>query len=990
MFGPSISLGMINKVESLSRSYPVVLWYTTLMQKSAPGNVSQDLLNDLKQAGLEFSADHVTRLLYSTDASIYQVMPIAVVWPKDSYEVRAILDIGRKHQTPVLPRGGGSSLAGQAIGKAIILDFSRHMDQILEVIPEERAVKVQPGVILGSLNRHLDSYGLMFGPDPASADRATIGGVLGNNATGAHSILYGMAHDHLLETEVVLSDSTLVNFQEQGPGTLAAIQKSSTLEGDIYRTLPALIDEHREEINTRYPKTFRNVAGYNLNILAQQQRLNPAILLAGSEGTLGVITSAKLNLVPIPPHKTLYLIHFNELKAALDCVPAILESKPSAVELIDQMLIDLARANPAYRNLLDAIQGSPAGILAVEYQGNDLRALSGKGKLLSTFGHTVPLLDPDQQARIWKARKVGLGILQSSMGDAKPTTFIEDAAVPVEHLSDYALEIKRFAEEIGVGATAFYAHASAGCLHIRPQVNLKSEAGLEQMRLLAEKSLELVLQYGGTTSGEHGEGFARGEFSRQLFGPDLTRAFKQVKELFDPDYTLNPGKIVNPPRMDEDELLRYGKKYQARYKPDQTLLSFQEDQGFDRAVEMCNGAGVCRQLDEGVMCPSFKATRDETHSTRGRSNMLRAAISGKLGPDGMTSRELYQVLDLCLSCQACASECPSTVDMSKLKAEFTHQYHQVHGVPFRSWFFAHIAEISRLAQRFSSLVNPILNSPLSQLLSLIGIHPERQMPSFARETFTSWYKKQNITQQGDLTKGVVFFFDTYLEYNYPHIGQAVVKIFQKAGIDLIVLREKADSGRPAYSKGVLKKARKLAQTNLELLKPYAEKGIPIIACEPTVVVMLKKEYRDLVPGAGSDLVANSTMLVEDYLLQKINSGSISFSYDQKPRQILYHGHCQQKAHLGTGKTISMLNNLPNCVVEEIEAGCCGMAGAFGYEKEHYQLSLDIAELGLAPKIREAAPDTIICASGTSCREQIAHTTQRKAIHPLEVFAKALV
>jgi len=960
------------------------------MQKSTPGDVSPDLLNDLKQAELEFSADRITRLLYSTDASIYQVMPIAVIWPKERDEVCRIIEIARNHQTPVLPRGGGSSLAGQAIGKAIILDFSRHMDQILEVNPRERSVRVQPGVILGSLNRRLNSFGLMFGPDPASADRATIGGVLGNNSTGAHSILYGMAHDHLLEAEVVLSDSTLVNFQEQGPDSLSAKQKNSTLEGDIYRTLPALIDEHRKVINTRYPKTFRNVAGYNLNILAQQQSLNPAVLLAGSEGTLGVITSAKLNLVPIPPHKTLYLIHFNKLKTALDCIPEILESKPSAVELIDQMLIELARANPAYRNLLDAIQGNPAAVLAVEYQGNDLRKLSGKGKLLSSFGHTVLLLDPDQQARIWKARKVGLGILQSKRGDAKPTTFIEDAAVPVEHLSDYVLEIKRFAEEIGVGATAFYAHASAGCLHIRPQVNLKSEAGLEQMRLLAEKSLKMVLRYGGTTSGEHGEGFARGEFSRQLYGPNLTRAFKQVKELFDPDYTLNPGKIVNPPRMDEDELLRYGKKYQARYKPAQTLLSFQEDQGFDRAVEMCNGSGVCRQLDEGVMCPSFKATRDETHSTRGRSNMLRAAISGKLGPDGMTSRELYQVLDLCLSCQACASECPSTVDMSKLKAEFTHQYHQVHGVPFRSWFFAHIAEISRLAQRFSSLVNPILNSPLSRFLSLIGIHPERQMPAFARETFTSWYKKQNFTKQGELNKGVVFFFDTYLEYNYPHIGQAVVKIFQKAGIDLIVLREKADSGRPAYSKGMLKKARKLAQMNLELLKPYAEKGIPIIACEPTVVVMLKKEYRDLVPGAGSEQVANSTMLVEDYLLQEINAGSISFSYDQKPRQILYHGHCQQKAHLGTEKTISMLNNLPNCVIEEIDTGCCGMAGAFGYEKEHYQLSLDIAELGLAPRIREAAPDIIICASGTSCREQIVHTTQRKAIHPLEVFARALV
>ena len=968
----------------------MVLWYTTLMQKSTLENISQDLLNDFKQAGLEFSADHITRLLYSTDASIYQVMPIAVIWPKNSTEVQSILDLGRKHQTPVLPRGSGSSLAGQAIGKAIILDFSRHMDQVLNIDSEERSVKVQPGVVLSSLNRYLCSHGLMFGPDPASADRATIGGVLGNNATGAHSILYGMAHDHLLETEVVLSDSSLVNFKEQTPASLTALQKNSDLEGNIYRTLPGLIADYREVIDTRYPKTFRNVAGYNLNILARQQKFNPAVMLAGSEGTLGIITTAKLNLVPIPPYKTLYLIHFNELKAALDCVPEILESNPSAVELIDQILLDLARANPAYRNLLDSIQGSPAGVLAVEYQGNDLREISGKEKTLSIFGATVPLLEPGQQARIWKARKVGLGILQSKRGDAKPTTFIEDAAVPVEHLSDYALEIKRYAEEIGVGATAFYAHASAGCLHIRPQVNLKSEAGLKQMRLLAEKSLELVLRYGGTTSGEHGEGFARGEFSQQLYGPDLTRAFKQVKELFDPEYLLNPGKIIDPPKMDQDDLLRYGKKYQASYQPLQTLLSFQEDQGFDRAVEMCNGAGVCRQLDEGVMCPSFKATRDETHSTRGRSNMLRAAISGKLGPDGLTSRELYQVLDLCLSCQACANECPSAVDMSKLKAEFLHQYYQAHGLPFRSWFFANIAEISRLAQPFSALVNPILKSPLAQLLSLIGIHPKREMPAFARERFTSWYQKQAVAHQGQSAKGVVFFFDTYLEYNYPHIGRAVVNIFQKAGIDLIVLREKADSGRPAYSKGVLKKAKHLAQKNLELLKPYAEKGIPIIACEPTVAVMLINEYRDLVPGPIADQVANSTLMVEEFLLQEIKSGRISFSYDQKPRKILYHGHCQQKAHLGTGNTINLLNNLPNCVVEEIETSCCGMAGAFGYEKEHYQLSLEIAELGLAPLIRESSPDTIICASGTSCREQIAHTTQRKAIHPLEVFSEALV
>ncbi len=969
----------------------MVLWYTTLMLKfNIPAGLPGELLDDFKTAGLEYSADQITRLLYSTDASIYQVIPLGVVWPKDRNEVSAAVEIAGRYHIPILPRGGGSSLAGQAIGEAIILDFSRYMDQIVEINPKSQVVQVQPGVVLGSLNRQLSAFNLTFGPDPASADRATIGGVLANNATGAHSILYGMAHDHLLETEAVLSDGSLVTFQKLADKELAAGQKKSSLEGRIYQKLPAIIEQYREEISNRYPKTFRNVAGYNLNILAHQAELNPAVMLAGSEGTLGLITSAKLHLVPVPPYQSLYLVHFTDLQAALESVPVILESKPSAVELIDQLLIQLARANPAYRSLLKAIQGNPEAILAVEYQGNDPRQVTGKEELLSAFGMTVPLLEKSQQAKIWKARKVGLGILQSTRGDAKPTAFIEDAAVPVEHLAAYVREIQSCAKEIGVGSIAFYAHASAGCLHIRPQVNLKSEGGLKQMRVLAEKSLELVLQFGGTTSGEHGEGFARGEFTNKLYGPELIEAFKQVKEVFDPGYLLNPGKIINPPQMDESELLRYGVDYQAIYKPEPTLLSFQEEGGFDRAVEMCNGAGVCRQLEGGVMCPSFQATRDEKHSTRGRANILRAAMTGKLGSQGMTSTELYQVLDLCLSCQACMNECPSTVDMSKLKAEFLYQYYQVHGTPFRSWFFANISEISKFVQPLYFLVNPILDSPLRQFLSLIGIHPERKMPSFTRQTFTAWYQKQAPPEPVKTSQQVVFFHDTYLEYNYPHIGQAVVKIFHKAGINLIVLNKKVDSGRPAYSKGVLQKAQNLAQKNLEILVPYAAQGIPIIGCEPSDMVMLTKEYRDLVPGDTADLVAEQAMLIEDYLLKEMDAGRVSFNFNDQPRRILYHGHCQQKAHFGTENTLRLLASIPHCEVELVDAGCCGMAGAFGYEKEHYQLSLDIAELGLAPQIREANQDTIICASGTSCREQILHTTSRTAFHPLEIFASALV
>ena len=441
--------------------------------------------------------------------------------------------------------------------------------------------------------------------------------------------------------------------------------------------------------------------------------------------------------------------------------------------------------------------------------------------------------------------------------------------------------------------------------------------------------------------------------------------------------------------MDRDDLLRYGVNYSADHKPTQTLISFASDQGFDRAVEMCNGAGVCRQLEGGVMCPSFQATLDEEYSTRGRSNLLRAAMTGKLGPKGMTSRELYQALDLCLSCQACVNECPSTVDMSKLKAEFLHGYHQEHGLPFRSWFFANIAEVSQLAQSLSPLVNLVLGSPLAKLLSLIGIHPDRKLPAFAKQTFTRWYGKEQVLEKEKSGQQAVFFYDTYLEYNYPHIGKALVKICQKVGLDLIILTEKVDSGRPAYSKGVLKKAQALARKNIDLLTPYAEQGIPIIGCEPSVIVMLKKEYRDLVPGSAADRIADLAILAEDFLLQEVSAGRVKFEFDRKPRQILFHGHCQQKANLGTASTMDLLKSIPGSNVEEIEAGCCGMAGAFGYEKEHYKLSMEIAELGLAPRIRKANSETIICASGTSCREQITHTTQRKAIHPLEVFAEAL-
>lgn len=950
---------------------------------------TQAFIHELQGNISQAAFDRTTRILFSTDASIYHMMPVGVAWPRNKDEVLAAVDIAARHNIPVLPRGGGSSLAGQAIGHALILDFSRHMDKILEINPERRTVHVQPGVLLGQLNKALRPYQLQFGPDPASADRATMGGIIGNNATGAHSILHGMTHDHLQATHIVLSDATELTFQPLQEGDMARKTSREDREGIIYRTLHDILRTRKDLIKEKFPHTFRSVAGYNLKALLESPTRNPSTLMAGSEGTLGIITSAELGLVPTPPHTHLYLVHFPEMKAALDAVPRILESGPSAVELIDDMLLSLTRKQPKYSHKLRFIEGNPGAVLMVEYQGDQETEVKDQAGYLRTFGSVVHLPRPADQEEVWEARKVGLGIVLSKRGDSKPITCIEDAAVPVEHLTAYALGIRSFAREIGVESTVLYAHASAGCLHIRPVINLKAERGRQQMRALAEKSLELAVKFGGTTSGEHGEGLARGEFTERLFGSALMDTFRQVKDAFDPGNLLNPGKIIHSPAMDDASLLRYGPAYNTPHKPEDTAFHFQEDQGFDGAVEMCNGAGVCRQLEGGVMCPSFQATREEKHSTRGRANALRAAMTGGFGPQGITSREVYQVLDLCLSCQACKSECPSSVDMAKLKAEFLYHYQRQHGVPLRSRIFANIEELYNLFSPLAPLFNAVVSNTPAAFKAALGIHPQRPFPALAQQRFSAWFQDHKDGRKHSKGEEVLFFYDTFLEHNNPEIGQAAVRVLEKAGCQVIVPPHKVDSGRPAVSKGLLDKAKSLAQHNVALLTPYARRGIPIVGCEPSSMAMLTHEYPDLIPGPETQALAAACSMLDAFIVREVREGSIQFDFDDRPRRILFHGHCQQKANYGTRATRQMLSLIPNAIVEETEAGCCGMAGSFGYEKEHYQLSLQIAELTLAPQVRQADPETMICASGTSCREQIRHTTNRDAKHPIQIFAAAL-
>jgi len=501
------------------------------------------------------------------------------------------------------------------------------------------------------------------------------------------------------------------------------------------------------------------------------------------------------------------------------------------------------------------------------------------------------------------------------------------------------------------------------------------------------------VEYGGPTSGEHAEGLARGEFSEKLFGPEVVKAFEEVKAAFDPQNLMNPGKVVGAPRMDDEATLRFGSDYELPYEPEETVFNFTNDFGFAAGVEMCNGAGVCRKLDEGVMCPSFKALRDETHSTRGRANALRSGMMGLLGPEGMTSKEVYDVLDLCLSCHACKSECPSAVDMAKLKAEFLYQYQQKHGIPLRSQVFANIAKLNKLGQPFAPLTNLFLRGPGKLVMSALGVESKRSLPVYAPQTFSQWHQQQGVRGNGTKLadrKQVIFFHDTFTEHNDPHIGRAAIKVLRAAGHEPFILPEKACCGRPAVSKGLLDEALKLAKHNVALFAPYAKQGIPIVGCEPSCMAMLVDDYQDLVPGEDARAVATNSMMLDMFLVNEAEKGDLNLVFDGRPRHVLFHGHCQQKATFGTANTIKMLEMIPNCTVEEIDSGCCGMAGSFGYEKEHYDLSIQLAEMSLAPAVRAASEDTIICAMGTSCRDQIQHTTGRGALHPIEILAEAII
>ena len=975
---------------------------TTAAQRRIRGQERQDIANELRQRiDGEVRFDPYSRLLYSTDASIYQMEPVGVVIPRSAADVQAVVDFAARERIPVLHRSGGTSLAGQTVNHAIVLDFSKYLNNVLEVNADEQWARVQPGIILEQLTRQMSPHGLQYAPDPTTANRACVGGGIGNNTCGAHSVIYGKTLDHIRELDVVLSDGSTAHFGPLDAPQLESRLSGTGLESDIYRGVFRIAREQQDEINRTYAKIQRRVSGYNLDeFILDDHRLdghrrdgsvNLARMVVGSEGTLCVVTEAKVSLVPRPTQTALSVLHFRSIFDASEATTSVLQHEPSSIELIDKMVLDRCRAALGQSHLLSFIDGDPGAMLLVEFYGENDAELNAKMDALKADIRLayacVNILDTAGQAAVWNVRKGGLGLLMSTKGDAKPIPFVEDPAVDPAVMGEF---VRRF-DEIVVehGTTAgYYGHASVGCLHIRPLISLKTQDGIDKMVSIGCAVADLIKEFGGSMSGEHGDGIVRGVWTRKMFGDRIYNAFRELKQTWDPDGIMNPGKIIDTPPMTEN--LRYGTAYQPQALP--TILDFSADAGYAGAVEMCNGMGACRKLD-GSMCPSFMATRDEEHSTRGRANLLRAALAGRM-PDGaegpITDERLHQALDLCLECKACKAECESGVDLAKLKYEFLHHYHERHGVPLRSRLFAGINGLNRLGSRYAPVSNWLAGSGLGRTLAskMLGISRERRLPAFARQSFPDWFAQRPRPPAAAKYGAVALYNDTFMNYNYPEIGIAAVELLEAGGYRVELLNAGC-CGRPMISKGLLGQARQQARDSIAALYAVAAQGIPIVGCEPSCLLTLRDEYPELVADDRAQTVAANAFLLDEFLANAQAAGRLDLQFADLPKQVLFHGHCHQKAMVGTAPALAALRMPPGYQVELINAGCCGMAGSFGFEQEHYAISQQIGGLALFPAIA-AKPDWEIAVMGVSCRQQVEHGANRPARHLAEVLRDALV
>ncbi len=938
--------------------------------------------------------DRSSRGRYSTDASIYQIEPVGVVVPKTWQDVVSTMQIAAEEGVSILPRGGGTSQCGQTVAEAIVIDVSAHLRKLVNIDVGARRAVVEPGIVLDQLNGLLASCELMFPVDVSTASRATLGGMAGNNSCGARSIRYGT-----MRNNVQAIDAIMINGERMTFGPLAAASDQSPL----VRSLLALGQREAQEIKQRFPQLQRRVGGYNIDALMcneNEHDVNLAQILVGSEGTLAFSERIHLNLHPIPPHKVLGVCHFPNFYAAMDITQHLVKLGPSAVELVDRTMIDLAREIPMYRATVDrCVEGEPEALLLVEFSGddssavlNDLEDLVQRMEDLGFHDAVVKAVDPGFQKAIWEVRKAGLNIMMSMKGDGKPVSFVEDCAVRLEDLAEYTDRLTEVFRKYGTTGT-WYAHASVGCLHVRPVLNLKLEADAKKMRAIAEEAFAMVREYKGSHSGEHGDGIVRSEFHQSMFGARMVENFEQVKKLFDPKGLMNPGKIVRPPRMDDRSLFRYKPEY--RTKVADSALDWSAWGGFASAVEMCNNNGACRKFDAGVMCPSYRVTHAEQHLTRGRANTLRLALSGQLDRDAFTSADMYDTMSLCVSCKGCKRECPTGVDMAKMKIEFLHHYHLRHGLGMRERLIAYLPRYAPWVSRMHGVAN-LRNR--SRILARLG---ERFMGLSAKRSLPEWHPRPFVQgtsePAGAGTAGeLVLFADTFNRYFEPHNLTAAAEVLHAAGYQIHMPAAADGSTRPLccgrtfLAAGLVDEAVIEARRTLSALKPFIDRDIPVVGLEPSCLLTFRDEFLSMLPGQEVDRLAAKAKLFEEFLAEQRSNGTLELKLGaMEPHKVAVHGHCHQKAFDVMGAITEVLKFVPGIDIEMMQSSCCGMAGSFGYNAETYGTSVNMAALSLLPALQELEPATRIVADGTSCRHQIADLSGRDATHVACILRDAM-
>ncbi len=965
----------------------------------------------------ELYTDETTRRLYATDASAYRELPLAVAVPKDNEDISKLIEFAKSHSTSLIPRTAGTSLAGQVVGDGIVVDVSKYYNQVIEVNEEEKWVRVQPGIIRDDLNRHLAPYGLYFAPETSTANRAMIGGMIGNNSCGANSVVYGSTREHLIEASGFLTDGNFTTFGSLDRSAYMARVNgqyvSGQLENEIYfNTHEILTDEgNRKQIAAEFPKENipRRNTGYALDLLAKTNPYNTegedfnfCQLVAGSEGTLFFVTEARLNLVDIPPkHKALVCLHCETIDESLRANIVALKHEPTAVELMDHYILECTKSNREQAQNRFFVEGDPQAILVIELSKTNPDELDKSVENLisdlksNKMGYHFPIVKGDDIKKVWTLRKAGLGLLSNLPGDAKPAPVIEDTAVDVNDLPAYIEEFNQILKKHNL-YSVHYAHAGSGELHLRPIINLKTKEGNQLFRTIAEEIATLVKKYNGSLSGEHGDGRLRGEFIPQMIGEANYQLLKKVKKTWDPNNIFNPGKIVDTPSMNEG----------LRYDPGQetpeidTYFDFSDTQGYVRAAELCNGSGDCRksELTGGTMCPSYMATKNEKDTTRARANILREMITKTDASQSnpFDHEEIKEVLDLCLSCKGCKSECPSNVDMAKLKAEATQHYYEKHGAPFRSKQIANVTWGMKIAEKIPGLYNwGVSNSVTSSVFkSVMGFAQKRPIPKVNKKTLRKWFDTEFKSTVESPNSTVYFFADEFTNYqdHDVEIGKKTIILLDRLGY-AVKIPDILESGRTWLSKGFVKKAKEIVNNNLEILKNDISSETPLLGIEPSTILSFRDEYLSLATNENKDNAAEiskSALLVEEFLVQELKKGNISGdSFKEDEQLIKLHGHCHQKALASVTPTKQLLELPKNYKVHMIPSGCCGMAGSFGYEKEHYDVSMDIGELVLFPTVRKQSEDVIISAPGTSCRHQIKDGTGRDAQHPIEILFNAL-